>query len=412
MSNLHFSTKVIHTSPSKKDPHGALHVPVYNNAAFEFETSEDIALAFSGKKPAHSYSRVSNPTVEYLELQLKNITGAFAVTAVASGMAAISNAFITVAQQGNNIVTSPHLFGNTYSLFSQTFQAFGIEVRFCDLTNISEIESKIDVNTCAIFFETITNPQLEVVDIPALSKIAAKHNVLLIADTTATPPYFFNAKKYGIGIEIISCTKFISGGGTSIGGLIVDYGTYDWTHNKKLQAHAEKHGQGAFNIKLRREVYKNLGACLSPENAYLQSLGLETLALRTDKCCENTLQLAQWLSKQTKVKLVNFPGLENSKYYTLTKSLFNGKFGSLLTFDLTSQEQCFRFMDNLKLIRRATNLQDNKTLIIHPYTTIYCDNTPEEKQTMGIADTMMRLSVGIEYADDLIADIQQALDKI
>jgi O-acetylhomoserine (thiol)-lyase len=401
-----FSTKVIHTQYAKDDAHHALQMPIYSNAAFEFATAEEMADAFQGKSPDHTYSRVSNPTVENFEKRIRSITGALGVTALSSGMAAISNTFFAISQAGSNIVTSRHLFGNTYSFFNSTLRAFGVEPRFCDLTNASEVEKNIDENTVAIFFETITNPQLEIVDISTLSAIAKSKHVLLIADSTLTPPNIFKAVE--VNIDVISSTKIISGGATSTGGLILDYGNFNWSYNKKLAAHATKFGPFAFNAKLRKEIMRNVGACLSPYHAYLQSLGLETLALRFERSGANALALAEYLETVPSITKVNYPGLKSSAFYATGLRQFGKYPGAIVTFNFGSREESYTFLNKLKVISRATNIYDNRTLIIHPASTIYFDYTPEVRESMGVPDTLLRLSVGIEDVNDLIEDIRLA----
>ena len=407
-----FTTRIIHTPYAKEDANRALHQPIYSNAAFDFESAEQMELAFQGRLPVHAYSRISNPTVENFELRIKQITGALNVTALSSGMAAVSNAIFMLASSGSNIIASKHLFGNTYVFFESTIKDFGIETRFCDLTNNEEVKANIDENTVAIFVETITNPQLEVVDLKSLSDTAHEHNVPIIADSTLTPPNVFSAKDFGIDIEIISSTKCISGGGTSVGGLIVDYGTFNWSKSKKLATYAKRFGPYAFNYKLRREIFRNLGACLSPFAAYLQSLGLETLQLRFEKAANNCRELAEFLPKLPQVKKVNYPGITGTEFYEISKRQF-GKFpGAMLTFDFSTREECFTFMNNLELIRRATNVYDNKTLILHPASTIYCDFDLEKRESLNVSDTMLRLSLGIEDLEDLKNDLVQAISKL
>ncbi|MDO8662934.1 MAG: PLP-dependent transferase [Candidatus Omnitrophota bacterium] len=412
MAAYRLITKILHAKFSKEDAHGSLHMPVYDNVTFEFKSAEDLELAFQGKKPAHMYSRISNPTVEHFEQRVQAITDAQGVMALASGMAAISNTILAICRTGDNIITSKHLFGNTYSLFEQTLKDWGLQTRYADLTQPQEVARLIDEKTRAIFFETITNPQLEVVDLKALSAVAKPRNVLLIADTTMTPPYLFSAKEFGVDLEVISSTKWISGGATSVGGLIIDYGTYDWKRNDKLQKDAVKYGPFALLNRLRREVYRNIGACMSPYNAYLQSLGLETLPLRLDAACANTLKIAEFLQKAPQVKSVNYPGLKNSAFYQIARKQFGDKPGGVLTFDLASKEQCFAFLNKVKLLRRATNLQDNRTLILHPASTIFCEYDAKLKQEMGVRETLIRLAVGIEDYRDLIADIEQGLEGL
>jgi O-acetylhomoserine (thiol)-lyase len=406
-----FSTDIIHTSFTKEDVHGATLMPIYSNATFSFSTSEEMELAFQGRIPSHTYSRISNPTVENLEQRVRKVTGALAVTAVSSGMAAIANTILTIAESGDNIVTSKHLFGNTYSLFSTTFHSYHIGVKFCALTDRESIENAIDENTIAIFFETITNPQLEVSDIQQLSHIARQHKLLLIADSTLTPPNIFRAADWGVHLEVISGTKIISGGATSLGGLIVDYGTYDWSDNKKIQPLATGYGPFAFNYKLRKEVHRNFGATLSPFPAYLQSLGMETLELRFNKAADNCMRIATFLENEDKVQSVNYPGLKSSRFYEVAVKQFGLYPGTVLTFTLSSKELCFSLINRLKVICRATNIYDNRTLIIHPASTIYCDFTKSVRESVGVPDTLIRLSVGIEDAEDLITDLSTALNN-
>ncbi|MCP4050931.1 MAG: O-acetylhomoserine aminocarboxypropyltransferase/cysteine synthase [bacterium] len=412
MNKKGFATKAIHKKFLKKDPHGSLHMPIYDTVSFEFETAEDIESAFLGTKPSHMYSRITNPTTEHFEQTVREVSEAFAVIAVSSGMAAIANLIITIAQSGSNIVTSKNIFGNTYSLFEKTLKPWGLETRYTDLLDPDEIERSINKNTSAIFLETITNPQLEVADIKAISDIAKKNNILLIADSTITPLYFYNPKELGIDIEVISSTKYISGGATSVGGLIIDHGSFDWNNNNKLRDTAEKYGPFTLVIKLRRESYRNLGSCLPAHNAYLQNLGLETLTLRIERSCFNTLKIAEFLTQHHKVRNVNYPGLTDSKYHKISKRQFGDLSGAILTFDMGSKEECFKFMNNLQLIKRSTNINDNKTLVIHPASTIFCEYSAELKDEMGVSENMVRLAAGIEEVDFLISDINNALEVL
>lgn len=409
MSN-DFITKVLHARPPKADVHGSLHTPVYDNASFEFGTAEEMELAFRGKKPAHAYTRITNPTVEFLETKLRVATGAASVTAMASGMAAISNTMLALFGQGDEIIATTHMFGNTYSLFEKTLKPWGFKGVYADLCNIDEVASNITSKTKAIFIETITNPQQEVPDIAALSALAKANNILLIADTTMTPPYLFDAKAHGVDIEVISSTKYISGGATSVGGIVIDYGSYRWDRLAKLEAPWKQYGPMAFTATLKREVFRNLGACLSPHNAYLQSIGLDTLPLRLDRSCANALAVAQYLQAHPSVKAVHYPGLASSPHHETAKRQFNDKFGGIVCFELESQEQCFEMMNKLKIIRRATNVNDNKTLIIHPASTIFSEYSPEQLVVLGVPPTLIRLSVGIEGLADIVEDLQSAIN--
>ncbi len=367
-------------------------------------------LAFSSQSNGFVYSRVSNPTVQYFENKVKNLTSALSVTALNSGMAAISNALFSIAYTGSNIVTSKNLFGNTYSFFKNTLASFGVETRFCDLTKESEIEKAIDENTCAVFFEIISNPQMEVIDVIKLSNIAHKHNVPVLADTTVVPFSAFDAKSLGVDIDLISSTKYISGGATSLGGLVIDYGNFDWSHSKRLAQLAKIYGDKyAFSHKLKDEIHRNLGAYMTPQVAYLQNLGLETLDLRYKKASNNCFKVAEVLEKHPKVKKLNYPGLPNDKYYEITVKQYGQYPGALLTFELDSAKEAYSFINKLKMIKRATNLFDNKTLVLHPYSTIY-KNFPEKiKNFLNVSDKLVRLSFGIEDDVDLIEDILNAL---
>jgi len=406
-----FNTKAVHVEYGRKDPYGALNFPVYDGAAFEFEDSDTIESVFNGTTPGFTYTRVGNPTVDFFERKLKNISKAKYALAFASGMAAISNTVMTIASAGDNIVSSKYLFGHTYSLFAKTFAGFGVEVKAVDFCDLDAVRGAIDKNTRALFFETITNPQLEIADIEALRSLADEHGILLIADTTMTPPYLSDGEALGLDLEVISTTKFISGGATSVGGAVLDYGTYEWAKNPSLREWAHKFGSGAFFNRLKKEVFRNLGAAISPHNAYLQSLGLETMALRADKCCINTLMLAKWLKTNEKVVAVNYPGLDDNRFFMLAEKQFRYP-SSVLTFDLGSKEACFSFMNALKIARRSTNLCDNKTLVIHPHSTIYSEYSEGQKADMKVTDGVIRVSVGIEDIEDLLEDFSTALGLI
>ena len=411
MEELSFEGKILNTPYGKPDAYNALSMPVYNSAAYEFETAEQMELAFTGRAADHTYSRITNPTVQYFEDRVRTITGAFGVTALNSGMAAISNTIIALAQTGSNIVTSRHLFGNTYSFFSFTLAAFGVEIRFCDLTNAAEVEAAIDANTCAVFLEIITNPQLEIADLKAISDVAKQKGVPVVADTTVIPFCAFKAKDFGINIEIVSSTKYISGGATGLGGLIIDYGSFNWQQSPKLGELAKQFGPATFTAKMRKEIHRNLGAYMTPQAAYMQTLGLETMSLRYEKASATCQALVEKLEKLPEIASVNYTGLPTNKFYTISKTQFGEHSGAMFTFDLESREAAFRFMNKLKLIKRATNLFDNKTLAIHPASTIFGTFTPEVRREMNVSDNTIRISVGLESVEDLLADFEQALSN-
>lgn len=412
MEERSFEARVLHTPYEKPDAYNALSMPVYNTAAYEFETAEAMEEAFCGRTTDHAYSRITNPTVQYFENRVQAITGAKGVTALNSGMAAISHVLITLAYKGANIITSPHLFGNTFSLMKSTLAAFGVEARFCDLTNADEIRHHLDSNTCAIFLEVITNPQMEVVDLKALSAIAHEAGVPLVADTTIVPFSVFHAKEFGVDIEIVSSTKYISGGATSIGGLILDYGTSDWSRSVVLKSWYEQFADKAFTVRLRKEIHRNLGAYMTPQVAYMQTLGLETMQVRFERQASTCLELAGRLQQLKGIVSVNYTALTDNPYYALSTAQFGKYPGAMLTFNLASRAVCFAFMNRLQLICRATNLFDNKTLAIHPASTIYGGFTEEQRQEMDISQQTIRLSVGLESVNDLLNDISQALEAV
>ncbi len=402
-------TNILHTPYAKPDAYNALSMPVYHSAAYEFDSAEEMELAFTGKSTNHTYSRITNPTVQYFEDRVKNMTGAVSVTALNSGMAAIANAIITLSKAGSNIVTSRHLFGNTYSLFTSTLAAFGIETRFCDMTAPNTVEAQINENTCAVFLEIITNPQMEVADLQAISQICKAKNVPLVADTTIIPFCAFRAPDFGVDIELVSSTKYISGGATSLGGLIIDYGTYNWMNSPKLVSFAKEFGNMAFTAKLRKEIHRNMGAYMTPHAAYMQTLGIETLSLRYEKASRNCYELACKVEQLPQVQCVNYPTLGENKFAEVSRRQFGDCPGAMFTFDLESREACFRFLNKLKIVKRATNLFDNKSLAIHPASTIFGTFTPEARKSMHVLDTIIRMSVGLESVDDIFEDIKNSL---
>lgn len=402
-------TTLLHTPFEKADPYNAINMPVYKTAAYQFNSAEAMEDAFCGRSSDHLYSRISNPTVRHFESRVRAVTKAAHVTAFNSGMAAISNLFMTLAYAGANIVTSRHLFGNTYSFFKSTLADFGVEVRFCDLTVASEVEKQIDANTCALFVEIITNPQLEVANLSTLATLCKAKQVPLVADTTIIPFTIFNAQRFGIDLEVISSTKYISGGASSLGGLIVDYATFDWKQNRKLAPLALQHGPNAFAFKLNKEILRNFGAYMSPDAAQLQSAGLDTLQLRFERQANSALALAQALSETDGICSVNYTGLPSNRFYELSNQQFGALPGAMLTFDLASRETCFNFLNKLKLIRRATNLFDTKSLALQVASTIYGTFSETERQAMSISQNTIRMSVGLESVTDLLADIKQAL---
>jgi O-acetylhomoserine (thiol)-lyase len=407
MAQPGFTTKSIHGANLQVESMHALRFPIYANAAFDFDSAEVMEDCFNGRSMDFAYSRISNPTVDIYEKKVTALEGGFATVAVASGMAAISTAILNLVQSGDNIVAASSLFGGTYSFFVNVLQPLGIEPRFAPIDNPQAFASAIGERTRVIFLETISNPCILVPDFEAISAIARKSNAVLMADSTVTTPYLFNAKCFGVDVVVHSATKYFSGGATSMGGVIVDMGTFDWTKIPSLRNY-HRFKDHAFIARLRKEIYRETGSCLSPHNAYLQTLGLETLSLRMERICRNTQGLAEFLEGRPEVKSVMYSGLISSPFHELAERQFNGLHGGVLSFRLTDKASAFRFLNRLTLIKRATNLGDNKSLAIHPASTIFANLTDEAIKALGVDDTLIRLSVGIEDLDDLIDDIQYA----
>lgn len=385
-------TQAIHNPYHRRDAYDALAVPVYNQVAFEFDNAEQMALAFTNKIDAPDYGRVENPTVINLERRVQALTGAKSVTALNSGMAAISNTLLGVAEAGKNIVTSKHVFGNTYALLVSTLKRLGIETRLVDLTNIKEVEAATDAQTCCIYLEIMTNPQQEVADLTALARVAHSRGIPLIADSTAIPFTETRLNELGVDIEVVSSTKYM-GMGSALGGLIIDYGSAP-----------------GFTERLKLELLFNLGAYMNPQIAYMQTLGLETLSARYNVQASNALELAKRMQKELAGRLtVNYVGLDDNPFHKLAVRQFGPTAGAMVCIDLESREACFSFINRLKLIHRATNLFDNRTLAIHPASTIFGNFTDEQVAAMDVKQTTIRLSIGLEDVDDLYEDIKQAL---
>ena len=409
---MQYETKILTTKYQKPDAYGALSMPVYYTAAFEFDSAKAMSDAFCGRTMAPSYARIANPTTTFLEDRVRQWTGAVSVTALNTGMAAIHYALTAVSAAGLNIVASKHLFGNSVSLIRDTLGTFGVEPRFVDFTKPEEVEAQIDDKTCGLFFEIITNPQLFVADIQALAEVAHRHQVPLIADTTIVPFSTFHAKDFGVDIEVVSSTKYISGGGTGLGGLLIDYGRYDWSQHPSpvLQARTRKVGKKlAFTARVKTELVTNLGSLMTPQAAYMETLGLDSLEIRYRRQSESTLWLARECQKLPQIQRVNYTGLEDNPFYELSRRQFGDLPGAVFTIDLESKEAAWAFIDKLQVIRRATNLFDRKSLAIHPASTIFGLFTAEQCAEMSVLDTTVRLSIGLEAPEDLLADIRQAL---
>jgi O-acetylhomoserine (thiol)-lyase len=406
-----FTTKLLHCEDKKRDVHGSLRPPIYECAAFGFDSAGQIAGAFDGSKPAHSYSRVTNPTVEALELRVTAMANARGTVAVASGMAAITTIVVALCEAGSTIIASPYLFGNTIALFEKTLGPWGLKIRWVDPSKLEGIILAIDKSTRMVFMETISNPQIMVTDVGKVAKACGAKRIPFVLDNSLATSYLLRSRDFGVAVEIASSTKYLSGGGTSVGGLIIDNGAFDWRQAPRIKDSVKKWGNDAFLKTLKTSVARNIGACLSPHAAYLQTLGLETLGLRIDRSSDNAIAVAEFLQSHAKVRKVFYPGLKGSPYFDLAQKQFRyGRCGGLLSFELRSGASPLRFIDTLKLIKRSTNFNDNKSLAIHPASTIFCEYSKKQLRTLAIPDTMVRLSVGIEEAEEIIGDLSKGLD--
>lgn len=393
------NTKAIHFSYQKPDAYGALTMPVYHTAAYEFADADVMADAFCGRVELPDYSRITNPTVIYLEKKVQALTGASSVWAFTSGMAAITGTLMCLAASGKTIITSNHLFGNTWLLISKTLGRFGVRSKFIDLTDLQSVRAAIDSDACCIYAEIISNPHQEVVDLKAISEIAHSAGIPLVADTTMIPFTKFSSRELGVDVEVVSTTKYLSGGATTVGGMVMAYGG----QGSILESHT------GFEEEMK-DIQLNLGGYMSPHAAYMQTLGLENLDARYAVESSNTQRIAELLRTLPAVKKVNYLGLPDNPFHELAKKQFGGTFGAMLTIDLADQQSCFRFLNNLKLVKRATNLFDNRSLAIHPYSTIFGTFTAEQKRALDIFDTTIRLSIGLEDVEDIFEDFKQALD--
>ncbi len=425
-----FETLAVHAGYTPDPTTKAVAVPIYQTAAFAFDSAQHGADLFDLKVPGNIYSRIMNPTQDVLEQRVAALEGGIAALALASGQAAVTYAIQTVTEAGDNIVASTALYGGTYNLFAHTLPQFGITTRFADHRDPASFEPLIDDKTKAIFVESLGNPQGNVTDIARIAEIAHRHGVPLIVDNTVATPFLLRPFEHGADIVVHSLTKYLGGHGTSIGGIIVDSGKFPWaehkTRFKRLNepdvsyhgvVYTEALGPAAYIGRARVVPLRNTGAAISPFNAFLILQGIETLALRLERINENALKVAQFLRKHPKVGWVNYAGLPNHPDHALAQKYLGGKASGLLTFGVKSapgqgREAGARFLDALTLFTRLVNIGDAKSLATHPASTTHRQLAPEELAKAGVPEDAVRLSVGIEHIDDLIADLQAALDAV
>ncbi len=410
---LHFESLLVHGG-LEPGPAGATSVPIVQSSAFAYPTAEELEDVFRGRAVGQVYTRIGNPTTEALERRLALIEGGGTAIATASGMAAITTAVLTIVRSGDEILSSSSLFGGTFSLFRDTLSNYGITTRFVDPLDLDGIRHAINERTRLLFVETIGNPKLDVPDIPKLAEIAYEAEIPLVVDATVTTPCLATGASLGADIVIHSTSKYMNGTGTTIGGVIIDRGAFNWNTPKfpHFESYHKKYRAFAFTARARKLVHKDVGACAAPFSSFLLSEGIQTLALRMERHCSNALALARFLKGHPKVAWISYPGLEDSPHHQVATRLYGGRYGGLLTFGTGDKASAFRVINGLRLAKNLANIGDAKTLVIHPASTICCDYTPDEKGLMGVTEDLIRVSAGIESPEDIIEDFKQALDAI
>ena len=424
--NLKFETKQLHVGQESADPvTDSRAVPIYQTSSYVFHNSEHAAARFGLTDAGNIYGRLTNPTEDIFEQRIAALEGGVAALAVASGAAAIAYTFQNLAQAGDHIVASKTIYGGTYNLLEHTLPAYGITTTFVDANNLDEIRNAIQDNTKAVFIETLGNPNSNVVDIEEIAKIAHENKIPLVIDNTFGTPYLIRPIEYGADIVVHSATKFIGGHGTTIGGVIVDSGKFDWEASGKFPSLVEPNpsyhgisftkaaGPAAFVTKIRAILLRDTGATLSPIHAFIFLQGLETLSLRVERHVENALKVVDYLSKHPQVEKVNHPSLSDAPTHDLYEKYFPNGGGSIFTFEIKGgAEEAKKFIDNLQVFSLLANVADVKSLVIHPASTTHSQLSEEELLDQGIKPNTIRLSIGTEHIDDIIDDLEEAFAAV
>ncbi|MBU5259316.1 homocysteine synthase [Bacillus pumilus] len=417
-------TKAIHAGQELDSATYSRAVPIYQTSSFGFRDSEHAANLFGLQEPGNIYSRIMNPTNDVFEKRIAELEGGIGALAVSSGQAATTYSILNIAGAGDEIVSSSSLYGGTYNLFAHTLKKLGITVKFVDSSNLEELEAAITDKTKAVYAESIGNPKGDILHIEAVSAIAHKHHIPLIVDNTLASPYLLRPIEFGADIVVHSATKFIGGHGTSIGGVIVDSGQFPWADSDKFKGltepdpsyhgltYTEAIGEAAYITKARVQLLRDLGAALSPFNSFLLLQGLETLHLRLERHSENALKTAQFLQDHPLVDWVSYPGLESHESYELAKTYLPKGQGAILTFGIKGGRAAGKkLIDSVKLFSHLANVGDSKSLIIHPASTTHQQLSEAEQKTTGVTPELIRLSVGTEAIEDILADLEQAITK-
>ncbi|SFQ45304.1 homocysteine synthase [Caldicoprobacter faecalis] len=421
---LGFDTLQVHAGQIPDPVTGARAVPIYQTTSYVFKDTDHAAKLFALEEEGNIYTRIMNPTTDVFEKRMAALEGGVGALAVASGSAAVMYSILNIASAGDEIVSASTLYGGTYNLFSSTLSKLGIKVIFVNPDDPDNFRKAITDKTKALFIETIGNPGINLVDIEAVAKIAHDNGIPLIVDNTFGTPYLIRPIEYGADIVVHSATKFIGGHGTSIGGVIVDSGKFDWEASGKFPGltqpdpsyhglvYTKAFGAAAYIMKARAQLLRDTGACISPFNSFLLLMGLETLSLRVEKHVSNTRKIVEYLKSHPAVSWVNYPNLEGNKYYQLAQKYFPKGAGSIFTFGIKGDiDACKRFINSLEIFSHLANVADAKSLVIHPASTTHAQLSEEEQRAAGVTPDMIRISVGIEDVNDLIYDLEQALRK-
>ena len=426
MSNYRFETLQLHVGQETADPASdSRAVPIYQTTSYVFHSAQHAADRFNLRDAGNIYGRLTNSTQGVLEERVAALEGGVAALAVSAGAAAVTYAILALAHAGDNIVAQETIYGGSFNLLDNTLPAYGIDTHFVDIHDLAKVEAAIDDKTKAVFIETLGNPNSDIPDIDALAEIAHKHKIPLVIDNTFGTPFLIRPLEHGADIVVHSATKFIGGHGTTLGGIIVDGGKFDWNASGKFPQFTEPNpsyhgvsfvaavGPAAYVTYIRAILLRDTGAAISPFNAWILLQGLETLSLRLERHAENTKKVVEFLANHPQVAKVNHPSLPNHPQHALYEKYFPNGGASIFTFDIKGgKEEAYKFIDGLKLFSLLANVADVKSLVIHPYDTTHAEMTPEQLAKAGISQSTIRLSIGTEHIDDIIADLQAGFDNV
>ncbi len=408
MSKSGFDTTNLHSDRADHPEHGSLHKPIHTSIAFEYADARDLAAVFQGRKNGYNYGRQQNPTVNALQNRITRMEQGLTTVAFATGMAAIGSILFALLRQGDHVVASSFLFGNTNSLFN-TFTNFGVEVSFVDATAAGNVQAAVKSNTRLVFVETIANPATQVADLQGIGALCSELGLIYVVDNTITTPWLFSPKSVGASLIVNSLSKYFGGHGDALGGAVTDTGLYDWSTYPNLYDNYKTGPAAQWGItQIKKKGLRDFGATLAPEPAHHLAVGSETMSLRVDRACQNAMALAQFCEQHPRVRKVNYPGLPSHAQHERAAQLFR-HFGALMSIELVDELDCFDFLNKLNCVVSSSNLGDTRTLAIPVAHTIFFEMGAARRASMGIADSLIRLAVGIEDIDDLLADFEQAL---